>query len=334
MKIVLDAMGSDTRPGPDVEGAVLAARECGVTVILAGDEAKIKAELAKYDTTGLDLPIVHAPDEIGMTEHVEAVRAKKDASMNVGVRMVHQKQADAFVTAGNSGAAMAAALFGLGRLKGIERPALGTLYPTATGRCFLLDIGANTEVKPEYLYQFAVMGSVYAERVMGIPNPRVALLSVGEEEGKGPMIVREAYELLKKSKLHFVGNVEGKDVPQGLADVVVSDGYAGNIVIKLSEGLAQTLVGFIKDEIKKRPLAVVGALLAKPAFDALKVKLDYAEFGGASLLGVNGVTVIGHGRSNAKAIKNAIRVAKQAVQGNMLDAICSGLAMDHTVVEE
>ncbi len=334
MKIVLDAMGSDTRPGPDVEGAVLAAREFGVTVILVGDEAKIKAELAKHDTTGLDLPIVHAPDEIGMTEHVESVRAKKDASMNVGLRMVRQKQADAFVTAGNSGAAMAAALFGLGRLKGIERPALGTVYPTATGRCFLLDIGANTEVKPEYLYQFAVMGSVYAERVMGIPNPRVALLSNGEEEGKGPKIVRDAYELLKKSKLHFVGNVEGKDVPQGLADVVVSDGYAGNIVIKLSEGLAQTLVGFIKDEIKKRPLAVVGALLAKPAFDALKVKLDYAEFGGGSLLGVNGVTVIGHGRSNAKAIKNAIRVAKQAVQGNMLDAICSGLAMDHTVVEE
>jgi glycerol-3-phosphate acyltransferase PlsX len=334
LKIVLDAMGSDARPGPDVQGAVLAAREFGVTVILVGDESKIKAELAKHDTRGLDLPIVHAPGEIAMTEHVESVRAKKDASMNVGVGLVRQKQADAFVTAGNSGAAMAAALFGLGRLKGIERPALGSVYPTATSRCFLLDIGVNTEVKPEYLYQFAIMGSAYAERVMGIVNPRVALLSNGEEEGKGPIIVRDAYELLKKSKVNFVGNVEGKDVPQGLADVVVSDGYAGNIVIKLSEGLAQTLVGFIKDEIKKRPLAVVGALLAKPAFDALKVKLDYAEFGGGPLLGVNGVTIIGHGRSNAKAIKNAIRVAIQAVQGNMLDAICSGLAIDHAVVEE
>ncbi len=325
MKIVLDAMGSDARPVPDVQGAVLAAREFGITVILVGDETKIKAELAKQDTKGLDLPIIHAPEEIAMTEHVESVRAKKDASMNVGVRLVREKQADAFVTAGNSGAAMAAALFGLGRLKGVERPALGTVYPTATARCFLLDIGANTEVKPEYLYQFAVMGSIYAERVMGIANPRVALLSNGEEEGKGPLIVRDAYDLLKKSRLNFIGNVEGKDVPLGLADVVVSDGYAGNIVIKLSEGLAQTLVGFIKDEIKKRPLAVVGAVLAKPAFDALKVKLDYAEFGGGSLLGVNGVTVIAHGRSNAKAIKNAIRVAKQAVEGNMLDAICSGL---------
>jgi glycerol-3-phosphate acyltransferase PlsX len=334
LKIVLDAMGSDARPGPDVQGAVLAAREFGVTVILVGDEARIKAELAKHDTAGLDLPIVHAPDEIAMTEHVESVRAKKDASMNVGVRLVRQKQADAFVTAGNSGAAMAAALFGLGRLKGIERPALGTIYPTATAHCFLLDIGVNTEVKPEYLYQFAVMGSAYAQRVMGIANPRVALLSNGEEEGKGPIVVRDAYELLKKSKLNFVGNVEGRGVPLGLADVVVSDGYAGNIVIKLSEGLAQTLVGFIKDEIKRRPLAVVGALLAKPAFDALKVKLDYAEFGGGPLLGVNGVTIIGHGRSNAKAIKNAIRVAKQAVQGNMLDAICSGLTDNHIAVEE
>lgn len=327
-------MGTDARPGPDVEGAVRAARELGVTVVLVGDEPKIKAELAKHDTGGLDLPIVHAPDEIAMTEHVESVRAKKDASMNVGVRLVRQKQADAFVTAGNSGAAMAAALFGLGRLKGIERPALGTIYPTATAHCFLLDIGANTEVKPEYLYQFAVMGAAYAQRVMGIANPRVALLSNGEEEGKGPLVVRDAYVLLRKSKLNFIGNVEGKDVPQGLADVVVSDGYAGNIVIKLSEGLAQTLVGFIKNEIKRRPLAVVGALLAKPAFDALKVKLDYAEFGGGPLLGVNGVTIIGHGRSNAKAIKNAIRVAKQAVEGAMLDAICIGLTDNHIAVEE
>ncbi len=325
MKIVLDAMGSDARPAPDVQGAVLAAREYGVTVILVGDKSKIISELARLDTAGLDLPIIHAPDEIAMTDHVESVRAKKDASMNVGVRLVRKKEADAFVTAGNSGAAMAAALFGLGRLRGIERPALGTVYPTAKALCFLIDIGANTEVKSEYLYQFAVMGSAYAERVMGIANPRVALLSNGEEEGKGPITVREAYDLLRKSRLNFVGNVEGKDVPAGMADVVVSDGYAGNILIKLSEGLAQTLVGFIKQEIKKRPLAVVGAALAKPAFDALKVRLDYAEFGGASLLGVDGVTVIAHGRSNAKAIKNAIRVAKQAVEGNMLDAICRGL---------
>lgn len=325
MKIALDAMGSDARPVPDVDGAVQAARAFDVAVILVGDESKIKTELARYDTRGLDLPIVHTPTEIAMTEHVDAVKAKKDASMNVTMRMVKQKEADAFVTAGNSGAAMAAALFSLGRISGIERPALGTVYPTATGYCFLLDIGANTEVKPEYLYQFAVMGAAYAEKVMGVTKPRVALLSNGEEEGKGPLVVREAYALLKKSKLNFVGNAEGKDVPRGIADVVVSDGYAGNVVIKLSEGLATTLVGFIKDEIQKRPLAVVGALLAKPAFDALKARLDYAEFGGGILLGVEGVVIIGHGRSNAKAIRNAIRVAKQAVEGKMLDAIRSGL---------
>ncbi len=325
MKIALDAMGSDARPVPDVEGAVLAAKEYGISIALVGDEAKIRTELAKYDTRGLDLPIVQTAAEIGMTEHVEAVRAKRDASMNVAVRMVKQHEADAFVTAGNSGAAMAASLFGLGRIRGIERPGLGSIYPTATGRCFLLDIGANTEVKPEYLCQFGLMGAAYAQRVMGIPNPRVALLSNGEEEGKGPLVVRDAYTLLKETKLNFVGNAEGKDVPLGVADVVVSDGFAGNVVIKLSEGLAQTLVGFIKSEIKKRPLAVVGALLAKPAFDALKDKLDYAEFGGAILLGVDGVSIIAHGRSNAKAIKNAIRVAKQAVEGKMLDAIRAGV---------
>jgi glycerol-3-phosphate acyltransferase PlsX len=325
VKIAIDAMGSDARPVPDVEGAVQAAREFGITVMLVGDQAKIKTELAKYDTQGLDLPVIHAPDEIAMTEHVEAVKTKKGASMNVAARLVKQKEADAVVTAGNSGAAMAASLFALGRIRGIERPALGSIYPTATGRCFLLDIGANTEVKPEYLFQFAIMGSAYAQRVMGISSPRVALLSNGEEEGKGPIVVREAFELLKNSKLNFAGNVEGKDVPRGAADVVVSDGYAGNIVIKLSEGLAETLVGFIKAEIKKRPVAVAGAALAKPAFDALKVRLDYAEFGGAILLGVDGVSIIAHGRSNAKAIKNAIRVGKQAVENNMLETIRTGL---------
>ncbi len=325
MKIALDAMGSDARPVPDVDGAVQAARAFGVSVILVGDRPRIQAELAKFDTQGLDLSIVAAPDEIKMTDHVEAVRAKRDASMNIAVKLVRSKEADAFVTAGNSGAAMAAALFGLGRIKGIERPALGTIYPTGAGRSFLLDIGANTEVKPEYLCQFAMMGSAYAERVMGITKPRVALLSNGEEEGKGPMVVRDAFALIKATPLNFIGNVEGKDVPKGMADVVVSDGYAGNIVIKLSEGLAETLVGFIKSEIKARPIAVAGAVLAKPAFDALKSRLDYAEFGGAILLGVDGVAIIGHGRSNAKAIKNAIRVAKQAVEGHMLEAIRAGI---------
>ncbi len=328
MKIALDAMGSDDRPAPDVEGAVMAAREFGITVILVGDEAKIKTELAKHAARGLDLPIVHAPSDIGMTEHVDAVKSKRGASMNVAMRLVKEKQADAFVTAGNTGAAMAAAIAGpflLGRIKGVKRPALTTTLPTATGRTLLLDIGANADVKPEYLYQFAVMGAAYAQKVMGIANPRVMLLSNGEEEGKGPIVVREAFALLKNSRLNFIGNAEGRDIPKGSADVIVTDGFTGNVAIKLSESLAKTLVGFIRDEIKKRPLAIIGAALAKPAFDALKSRLDPAEYGGGILLGVDGVVIIGHGSSNATAIKNAIRVGKETVEGNVVELIRAGL---------
>ena len=321
-------MGSDAHPAPDVEGAVMAAREYSVTVILVGDETKIKTELAKHATRGLDLPVVHAPSDIGMTEHVDAVKSKKDASMNVAMRLVREKQADAFVTAGNTGAAMAAAIAGpflLGRIKGVKRPALTTTLPTATGRTLLLDIGANADVKPEYLYQFAIMGATYAQKALGIPNPRVMLLSNGEEEGKGPIVVREAFTLLKNSRLNFIGNAEGRDIPKGSADVIVTDGFTGNVVIKLSESLAKTLVGFIREEIKKRPVAVVGAALAKPAFDALKSRLDPAEYGGGILLGVDGVVIIGHGSSNATAVKNAIRVAKEAVEGNVVELIRAGL---------
>ncbi len=223
---------------------------------------------------------------------------------------------------------MAAAIVGphaLGRIKGIKRPALSTTLPTATGRTLVLDIGANADVKPEYLYQFAIMGSIYAERCMGVTNPRVALLSNGEEEGKGPMIVRDAYAMLKTAKINFIGNAEGRDIPAGTADVVVCDGYVGNVVIKLSESLAKTLVGFIRTEIKKRPIAVAGAALAKPAFDALRKRLDPSEYGGGILLGVDGVVIIGHGRSDAKAIKNAIRVAKEAVESQVVEMIRSGV---------
>jgi glycerol-3-phosphate acyltransferase PlsX len=202
---------------------------------------------------------------------------------------------------------------------------LTTTLPTATGRVLLLDIGANADVKPEYLYQFALMGSIYANKGLGVSNPRVALLSNGEEEGKGPQVVRDAYALLKNSRVNFIGNAEGRDIPKGSADVIVCDGYVGNVAIKLSESLAETLVGFIKDEIKKRPLAVLGALLAAPAFNALKARLDPSEVGGGILLGVDGVVIIGHGSSDANAIKNAIRVAKEAVEGNVVELIRSGV---------
>ena len=253
----------------------MAAREFGITVCLVGDEAKIKVELARHDTNGLDLPIVHAPTDIIMKEHVEAIKSKKDSSMNIAARMVKEKQADAFVTMGNSGAAMATALLTFGRIKGIDRPGFGAVLPSGDSRTLLIDIGANVEVKPENLYQFALMGSIYMERVMHVNNPKVALLSNGEEEGKGTSTVREAYGLLKNSKLNFIGNAEGKDVPRGFADVIVSDGFSGNIMLKTLEGTAEMLVDFLKAEIKKRPLAIVGAALAKPAFDALKQRLDY-----------------------------------------------------------
>jgi phosphate acyltransferase len=326
MKIALDAMGSDKRPAPDVEGAVLAVREFGVTVCLVGDETKIKLELAKHDTRGLDLPIIHTPTEIAMKEHVDAIKAKKDASMNVAVRMVKDQTADAFVTMGNSGAAMATALLTLGRIKGIDRPGFAAVLPSGDSRTLLIDIGANVEVKPENLGQFALMGSIYMERVLGVRHPRVALLTNGEEEGKGTSVHRDAHVLLKNLKINFIGNAEGKDVPRGFADVIVSDGFSGNIMLKTMEGTAEMLVEFLKGEISRRPLAMVGALLAKPAFDALKKRLDYAEIGGAPVLGVNGVTIIGHGRSNAKAVKNAIRAAKQAVEGNLIEVIRTGLA--------
>jgi len=327
MRIVLDAMGGDRAPQVAVEGGVMAAREYGIEVVLVGPQQVVEAELAKHDTTGLSLPVVHASQVIEMTDEPSmAARQKKDSSMVVGMNLVKKGEADAFTTAGNSGGALAAALFHLGRIKGIRRPALSTIFPTRKGFCFISDIGANTDCKPEYLLQFGIMSSAYAERVLGIPNPKVGIVSNGEEEGKGSILVKEASKLLKNSHLNFVGNVEGKDIPAGLADVVVTDGFSGNVVIKLSEGVATLLMGVMEEEIKKRPTAVLGALLARSALREVKSRLDYSEYGGAPLLGVDGVIIIGHGRSNAKAIKNMVRVGKEAVEKGMLEAIKEGIA--------
>ena len=327
MRFVLDAMGGDHAPPVVVEGGVWAAREFGVEVVLIGREEDVRQELARHDTSGLSLPVVHASQVIEMEEHpAAAVKAKKDSSMVVGMDLVKQGQADAFVSAGNSGGVMAAALFRLGRIRGIKRPALSTVYPTTPGLCFMLDVGANTDCKPEYLLQFAYMGAAYAERVLGIADPRVGIVSNGEEETKGSILVQEAHQLLKKSGLNFIGNVEGKDIPAGLADVVVTDGFSGNIVIKLSEGVATLLMEVMEEEIKKRPAAVLGALLARGALREVKSRLDYSEYGGAPLLGVDGVVIVGHGRSNAKAIKNMVRVGKEAVEKGMLEAIKEGIA--------
>jgi len=328
MILSLDAMGGDHAPDVTVHGAVWAARDFGVTVQLVGRPDAIEAELTKHDTAGLNLDIVPASEVIEMDDHpAEAVRAKKDASMNVAVRQVKQGISDAFVTAGNSGGALAAALFGLRRIRGIKRPALSTIFPTNSERgfCFMLDVGANTDVRPEFLYQFGLMGSLYAERVLGIPSPRVGIVSTGEEEGKGSMLVKEAAELMQDAPYNFIGNVEGKDIPAGLADVVVTDGFTGNVIIKFAEGLSKFLLGNIRQEMKARPLAVAGGLLAKGAFDAVRKKLDYREFGGGALLGVNGVTIVTHGRSDAYTIRNALRAASQAVEKDILHAIKTGI---------
>jgi len=295
MKIVVDAMGSDRHPQPDVEGAVQAAREYGVEIVLVGNKDVVEPELAKHDLSGLTMSVLHASQVIAMTDKPSAAaKRKKDASMVVGIKLLKQRQVDAFVSAGNSGGVLASALFYLGRIRGVKRPALSSVFPARDGCCFLLDLGANTDCKPEYLLQFALMGSVYAERVLGVKNPRVAIVSTGEEEGKGNELVKEAYPLLKASGLNFVGNAEGKDILAGLADVIVTDGFTGNVIAKLTEGVARFMLDIIKEEIKSRPLATVGAFLAKPAFAQVRKRVDWREFGGGPLLGVDGVVIVAH----------------------------------------
>jgi glycerol-3-phosphate acyltransferase PlsX len=258
-------------------------------------------------------------------EPSSAAKAKRDSSVVVGMNLLKSGEADAFFSAGNSGGVMAAALFRLGRLPGVKRPALSVLYPTTHGSCVVLDVGANTDCKPEWLLQFGVMGSAFARTALGMAEPRVGIVSNGEEEGKGSTLIKEAYQLLKNSSLNFVGNVEGKDIPLGLADVVVTDGLTGNVIIKLSEGLTKFLTGVIQKEIKSGAVTAVGGMLARPAFQRAKKALDYTETGGAPLLGVDGVVFIGHGRSNAKAIKNGIGGAQRAAAGGMLAAIAESL---------
>lgn len=322
IRIALDAMGGDHAPAVVVEGAVAAAREPGVEVILVGRAEVIKAELSKHDTSGLSLPIVHAEDVVEMDEHAStALRQKRQSSIAVGIGLVKEGDASAFVSAGNSGAVMAKALFGLGRIQGVERPAIGTVFPTKSGKCFILDIGANADCKPDYLVQFATMGSAYMERVFGISNPRVGLLSNGEEETKGNQLVQAVFPLLKAAPVNFVGNVEGKDVPSGMADVVVCDGFTGNVLLKLSEGVASSLFDVLKEELTSSLANKLAAMVLKPAFRRVKRRLDYAEYGGAPLLGVNGVVIIAHGRSNALAIKNAVRVAKQAADQKLVETM-------------
>jgi glycerol-3-phosphate acyltransferase PlsX len=330
-KIVLDAMGSDNYPTPDVEGAVMAAREYGVELILTGDASKIQPVLDSSNAAGLPIRVVHAPEMLTMNDKGEDLVMKarhKDAqnSMAAGLDIVKRGEADAFVTAGNTGAGMVTSLFRLGRIRGVDRPALAPVFPTATGTCIILDIGANPDCKPENLLQFGIMGSVYAERARGVKYPRVGLISNGEEAGKGSELVREAFPLLKNASLNFIGNVEGKEVFGGHADVAVTDGFTGNVLLKSTEAVAKLIIEKIRESIKGGgPLALIGGALVKPAMGKVRKLLDPSEEGAAPLLGVNGLVFIGHGRSDALAIKNAIRVAKEAAESKVLDAMKSAI---------
>ncbi|HEV2238404.1 MAG TPA: phosphate acyltransferase PlsX [Ktedonobacterales bacterium] len=332
MRIALDAMGGDNAPGQIVEGGVWAARDLGVAIALVGPEPVIRAELARHDTTGLRLDVVHADEVIGMDEHpAEAVRTKRRNTMTVALELVRDGTASAAVSAGNSGAMLAASLFTLKRIPGVDRPALGGIFPAAGGkRTMVLDIGATTDSKPAYLVQFAVMGALYLEQVFGVARPRVGLLANGEEETKGDELVRAAHALLKVAApaagINFIGNVEGRDINAGTVDVVVCDGFVGNVLLKVEEGLSKMLLETIRTAITGNPITAVGGLLARPAFNEVRRQTDYEEYGGVPLLGINGVSIVSHGRSGPKAIKSAIRVARQAAEAQVPRLIAEGMA--------
>ncbi|MBX3054900.1 MAG: phosphate acyltransferase PlsX [Anaerolineae bacterium] len=328
MRIVVDAMGSDNRPGPDVAGAVWAAREFEETIILVGDQAQIEAELAKEDTAGLPIEVRHAATAVPMdAKPTEVVKGLPGSSMHVGLGLVRDGEADAFVTAGNTGAVLAIATLrgvGLGRIPGVKRPGLGVVFPIKE-RPFLIDSGANADCKAEYLLQFGIMGSIYMARVHGVENPRVGLISNGEEEGKGTELVKEAGALLKASGLNYVGNIEPKEFMNGAANVAVTDGFSGNLIMKTSEAIAKYMSDAIREQMMAGPRTILGGLLARPAFTRVRRQLDPEEVGGAPLLGVQGVVIIGHGRSGALAIKHAVGQARLVVQSGVVGAIEEGI---------
>lgn len=322
MKIAVDAMGGDNGHAVVVEGAVWATKELGVDLLLVGDEKQLSAELKKYDIQGNSIDIVHAPDKVEMHDLPSmVVRKKRNSSIWVGMSLVKEKKASAIVSAGNSGAVMATALFQLGRLRGVERPAIVTTLPTLKGRAVLLDIGANVDCKPTQLAQFAIMGYEYAKAILKNENLTVGLLSIGEEDAKGNELTREAFKLIKKLPLNFKGNIEGKDVFAGTSDIIVCDGFIGNVVLKVSEGLFDTFARTIQQELNSSIRGRIGAVLLKGVFSRFKDRFDYTEYGGAPLIGLNGVCVICHGRSPAKAIKNGIKLAKIIVENKINEHI-------------
>ena len=323
MRIAVDAMGGDHAPAEVVLGAAQAAREYGIDISLVGLPVQVQPLLDDHPR----LQLVPCTQVIGMNEHpAQAVRNKPDSSMCVCARMCKEGRADGWMSAGNSGAIMAAALLIQGRIKGVERPAIGSIVPTQDGFAYFLDVGANVDSKPEYLVQFAGMGAVYAREMLGRETPRVGLLSNGEEEGKGDELVREAARRLKSSMTGFVGNIEPKDIYGARADVVVADGFVGNVAIKMAEATADFLFRNLRDEIPKTLTGKIGGMLIRPRVQQLRARIDWREFGGAPLLGIDGVAVVAHGRSDARAVKNAVRVTKEAVENELVGKIRAEVA--------
>ncbi|MBT9142628.1 MAG: Phosphate acyltransferase [Dehalococcoidia bacterium] len=321
MKIAVDAMGGDNAPGEIVKGAVEAARSGIANILLVGNELQVEAELAKYPKLH-NLSIVHASEVIGMDEHpAVALRKKKDASITVATRLVKEGEAGGLVSAGSTGAQVGAALLGLGRIPGIQRPAIAMVLPALRGGKLMLDVGANVDCKPQNLLQFALMGGIYANRVMGISDPKIGLLNIGTEINKGNELTQAAYELLAAAPINFIGNYEARDIPSGEADVIVCDGFVGNSILKFSEGLIMSLFSMLQAEMARSVRTRLGAALMLPGFKSIKRKLEYEEYGGAPLLGAQGVSIVCHGSSRAKAITNAVQMAVQCLSSRFVDQL-------------
>ncbi len=338
MKVALDAMGGDLAPAVNVEGAIEAVSDNrSIRVILIGDESAISRELKDRKYPADRITIRHASEVVTMDESPSiAIRKKKNSSIHVGVRLVQSGEADGFVSAGHSGVVMATSLLFLGKSKGVDRPAIATVMPAIKGAFILLDVGATVDCKPENLLQFALMGNTYCRMIMGKKNPRVALLSIGEEDIKGNEMTKEAFKLIEKTDVKFIRNIEGKDIFTGKADVIVCDGFTGNITLKVSEGLAEAILKMLKKEVSSISAGKIGYLLIKPAIRNFKKRTDYDEYGGAPLLEINGTSIISHGRSSAKAIKNAVTVASFFSEKKVHEAIATAIARDlqereHTV---
>jgi len=326
MKVAVDAMGGDFGPRVTVEGAIKASREYKTEVLLVGVEDLIKKEFDKFNHSQSNMTIINATEAIDMGEGILSIRRKKKSSIRIGAQLVKEGEADAFVSMGNTAAVVYISKKILGALKGVEKPALSLLVPSMKGLTLLIDVGANVNCRPHHLEQFAVMGHTFMVSVMGIQKPRIGLMSVGEEKIKGNELTKEAFERLQDSPLNFIGNVEGKDIYSGKADVIVSDGFTGNVALKVSEGVVETFSYFARTEIMKNFFAKIGLFLMKRNLKKIYKKVDYTEYGGAQLLGINGVCIIGHGRSNSNAVKNAIGLAKDFVLNKVQDKIQHDIA--------